>query len=357
MSFDPASRTDRLKLARAIEWWRRNLDWAYSNRATLVSDLAGESYGKKIGPRMSRQLLPLLQMTAQAYSMVLAYQSPRYRMTARSQEGKVFAKRWEAALNHRVQRLALGAMFRELALDAFLMMAVSKAYRGERPVGRTSVDDLVFDAGMGDLRQSQFIADRYRRPLDWARNNPVFDPKEAARLEPISRSERSEGERAAGDISNGADSEEGEVEPMVVLSDVWVPSCGCVGTWAIRRGFELNMERPPLAWQQWRENEYGCYRIGALFTVPDNAVPLSIAASTREQFRFVNDLLYKVAFRARNQKDLSVFPPGHEKEAQKLQRAGEFETLSLSEPDALTFKQCLGVDQPLWSLALSSTLR
>jgi hypothetical protein len=355
MTFDPGKPVQRQKVGKSIEYWFTMLDWVRTNRTRMLKGFCGSRYGRELGfGRTSpKAMLPLLQKTGQAYSVLLAYHCPKYRMTAKSLESRGFAKRWQTGLNKRVEQVQLEKTLRLCAIDAFLLMTVMKTYRGQYPVGRVSLDNFVWDAGLGDIRRSPFYTDRYRVPLEWCRKNPLMDQSIVKKWTPVRRSEKSANSNESWQLTEGGDSDEGEFDEMVELADTYFADSSHVGTWQCQGNFELQMDDKPAMWLPWRQNEYGPFRICSFNDVPDNAIPISSAAGIYDMFCFVNVLLRKVAFRAANQKDVISFAAGQEGDARRVKTAGEIDMVQMNDPKGIAVHKMLGVDQPLWSLLLS----
>ena len=355
MTFDPTKATQRLEAGKSIEYWFTQIEWVRRQRTKMIRAFAGTSYGKALGFGKMNQssMVPLMQMTGQAYSTILAYHCPQFRLKAKAPEKRAFAMRWQTSLNKRVKSLQFEETLRSCAIDAFFLMAIMKTYRGQDPVGRVSMDDFVFDAGLADVRRSPFFADRYRVPLEWCRNNPAMDQSIVKKWKPVKRSERNQNSDEAWHLTSGGDSDEGEFSEMIELSDVYFADSQHVGTWRVEGNFELQMDERPAQWVKWKPAPFGPFRLCRFISAPDNAIPISPGSGVADMYAFVNALLRKVAFRAINQKDVIAFLMGDDADARKLRDASEVGMISMKDPNNVQVKKMLGVDQPLWSLFLS----
>lgn len=349
-----SNRSRWTKVGRAIEQHNTRLSWMRQQRTKAIRDFAGTHFGRSLlGGAAKKAMLPLCQMQAQTYSVALAYQCPRYTLTPDDPAAKAFSKNWETALNVHVTNIRLEKTLRQLAIDAFMLMAIWKTYHGDEFGGRVSPDDFVWDIGYADMRRSSFLADRYRLPmsqaqsLDWIENRAAMD-----RLRPSPRSQRDRSQPYAWQLTEGPSLDEGEFEEEVEFADVYYPRDNIVETWPVKGQFQLITDDGPLSTQRWREvSELGPFRKCTFIDVPDNAVPVSPYAGVRDMGLFVNALLNKVAFRAQNQKDLLMYQEGEQELAAKIQRAREIDFVGSSNPQGVIPVKMLGVDQPLYQLS------
>lgn len=332
--------------------WRRQLRPFCMHRRDMIAAYAGSRYSEELGFGLPPKILVnLIQLTAMAYSVALAYNRPRYKLTTFNPANRQFAKQWQHSLNTYVARLKLERIVREIVLDAFFWQGIGKTYGGDEPFARVSPDDFVIDCGGGHPAKAAFICDRYRVPLEEARADERFDPREAKKLEPSRKAERLARSEQTESLTTGIDDDEGEIEPMVDLVDVCLPRDGMCYTWPVMSNFEI-FDRPPLGGVD-ESRDMGPYSLLNFITVPDNALPTSPCDAIYDLFLLFNGLFRKLAIRAKKLRDIPIYKPGGEEDLRNLMRAEDLQAMKVNDKENVGLMRLFNLDQQLNAFTFS----
>ena len=329
MPFDVLNSIHRGRLASKIENDYRLLDDFRRPRIELIEAYAGDLYGESDRKRR-KQLLPLMLQTAMAYAMAMAANNPRVAVGTKYRELRGFSIHYREAINNLITEIHLQETLAAVVLDAFFGPGLVKVCMGDsapvmiendvwmdpgRPyVGRVSLDDWCHDTGATDFRRCSYYLDRYRVPFEKLRDKELYDQKVAKTLTPTSKFDAG-GDRAE-EIGFGRQVDPDEVEPMIDLCDVYIPSLNQVITWVVDREMKLR-NTDPLAVVDWEGPETGPYKMLNLGPVPDNVMPTAPGQNLKHLHDLLNSMMRKLDHSARNQKDFFVTRAGEEDMARK----------------------------------------
>lgn len=304
--------------------------------------MAGHRYSQETGlGQCDKVLVNLVQLMTVSLSVALTYNRPRYKVSTSNAANRSFARFCQDSLNEYCKRMKIEREARKVVLDAIFWVGIGFCY-GEKPFARISPDDFLFDAGKGDLHKGDWYMHRYRVPLDDARNNPRFDPKIARMLQPTKKADRSGRSDAAETISI-ADYDEGEVDAMVDLCDVWDRRQQQCFTTQCHGNFEI-YDRNPLDVQHCDRNPF---RLLSYFEVPDNALPVSLIDGIYDNALIFNGLLRKMANRAKKLRDIPIYKPGAEDDMKRAMLASDLEAVKVTDKDGIGLLKLFGLDQQL----------
>ena len=367
---NPNKPEDRERLSRAMSYWHRQLEPFRRNRRQLVEDYAGSDYGKRSAfSAQSPVYVNLMLQTAEAYSIALGYNAPRFLLTAASPRQKAFASRFQTALNNYADQTHLEVVVQQIIQDAFFSLGIAKVLLGDSHqvqeeldpyavpgmpmVARVSLDNHVHDGTASEFRKCGFIGDRYQMPLEMAKEDPRFHPDCRKALFATQHNESHGGEEPAEALAFDAEDKEGEYQEMVNLVDVYLQRENLVVTFPIDGKFNIyDTGKPPLSVQEWDGTETGPYRFLSFGDVPDNVMPTSPARNVRGLFVLYNNLLRKMATRARKQKDVPVYEAGAEHDMKRLLAADDLEAVQVNNKDAIDVLKLGGVDQTITGFSM-----
>jgi len=365
---NPADASDRERLSAALNHCYEELAPFRRTRRELIEEYAGSRYGQSIlGPEKPTTFVNLIQDLVKAQKTALAYNDPRFLVTAKRGEQESFGARFQTALNTYVKKIHFGDTLRDIIGDAIFQVGIGKVYLADSPevyhendiwmdpgmpyLGRVSLDDFCYDVSKDDLRKCQFIANRYTMDYETALACPYFDAEVRKDLEP-SKWDQREGrwERASSIASNG-DHTDAEIEDVVDLIDVYLPKERLVCTWPVYGKFEI-MSTRPLAVLPWDGPETGPYRFLSLIDVPDNIMPTSPAQSLYALFYLYNFLMRRIADRAMRAKTVISYEAGAGEDVARLKDARDMELVKVNRTKAMEVQQFPGPDQGLVNFAL-----
>lgn len=359
----------RQRLSDVIEKCYKHLEPNRRVRRMLIEDYAGAYYGSNWAGSRPDVYVNLIQLTAKAYSVGLAYNAPRFHTSTHERALKPFAKRLQQGLNGLSNKIRLENCIRSCVLDAFFNVGIAKVYLGDAAAvdaeidpdmdpgipfaGRVSFDNWCHDVGASSWDQCGFMADRYRMRLDDARNSPRFDAKLARQLEPSRKAPwRDNSTLAAGITKDHGEIAEGEFEDMVDLCDVYLPRERKIAVFPCDAYFRIP-NQAPLAVMDWVGSNKGPYEILEFTEVPDNLMPASIAGNIHGLFVLFNNLWMKLANRARNQKEVFYYTSGNESDMKRFKNAADQDTIRIAEKDSIGVHAMGGVDGSLAAFAMS----
>tara|TARA_R100001594_G_scaffold93186_1_gene127529 strand:+ start:2647 stop:4413 length:1767 start_codon:yes stop_codon:yes gene_type:complete len=320
------------------------------NRKRMIEEFVGSYYNSN-GAKYE-VLVNLLAITAETYTIGLAAENPRVRVSTEHRDLWPFAYRYRCNINKMIKEMRFAQTHQQIVLDAFFSIGVSKTFQREwetiqleddvwadpgRPyVGRVSPDDFVMDMSVKDIRRCRFMVDEYRVAWESIVNDKSYDPKIVAKLAPSSKWDR--GEEQTHDITQGSMVDDDDYEPMVDLMDVWLPELNKIGVFARHR-----QEKPLKLLDPGPEG--GPYDQLIFTDVPDNVMPTSPASNLMGLHLLYNGLLRKQARQAKRQKSNPVFRPTGADDAKRLQRYGDGEWVKTNDPRNVGVVNQGGVDQ------------
>src|SRR3972149_6999010 len=131
---NPLRDSDRERLSKAMEHCYGQLSPFRASRRDLIADYAGSRYGQDIlGGQRPEIYVNLIQIAAEAYSVSLGYNEPRFLVNTSRPEHWSFAKRFQTALDNYSRRIHLGDTMRAIIQDAVFMVGIGKTYLADSP--------------------------------------------------------------------------------------------------------------------------------------------------------------------------------------------------------------------------------
>jgi len=347
---DLGNATDIARLFAAIEQSRQALRPFRENRIKMLREFVG-SYYNNDGSQLD-VLVNLLNITAEVYTIGLAANNPRVRITSPRRDLWAFAARYQKAINNYLREMRFAETMQRIVMDAFFTIGVAKVFQGAsdtpvqleddvwadpgRPyISRISLDDYGLDMSVKDIRRCRFQWDEYRVSWESVRKHPAFNQREVKKLAPTSKWER--GEEQANQITSGSMVDDDEYEPMVDLMDVWLPELQCVAV------FSPRSQTKPLAVIE-DVFEGGPYLHLSFLEVPDNVMPSSPGQNILGLHLLYNGLLRKQSRQARRQKINPIYRPVASEDADRLRRHDDGEWVKVADPTAVGVLSQGGVD-------------
>jgi hypothetical protein len=330
-------------------------------RRSLIEDYVGSWYSTA-GAKFET-LVNLINQTADTYTIALAANNPRVKVSTRRPDLLPFAFRYEMALNNLIQEMDLDQTLQAIVLDAFFCIGVAKVCLadagqleieqdvwfdpGKPWVGRVSADDLIMDLSAKELSKMRFSGDMYRVAFDKVKGEPAFDRKVVKELTPTSKRTLETTTDLARDIAAGNAVDDDELEPMIWLMDIWLPENREVATFAV------DTELPPLLVRPWTGNQGGPYKYLVLADTPDNVIPSAPAQNLKGLHDLYNGLYRKMASQARQQKTVVLYPPGGEEDAEHHRLAKNGQYIKCLDPKSIQPVDTGGVNNITAAFSLS----
>lgn len=329
------------------------------NRVAMLKEFVGSYYSDNGAP--NEVVVNLLNLTADAYTVGLASNSPKVMVKTNFPELRSFAYGYQKTLNDFCKEIRFNEILQKIVLDAFFSYGISKVFMDEwkaiqldddiwadpgRPhIARISPDDFGCDMSVKDIRRCRFMWDEYRVPWQSVVDNGDYDKKIVKMLSPNSKWERGDAEEA-NQITTGAIVDDDELEPMIDLMDVWLPEIEKIGV------FSRHVVAGPLKLVD-PGPEGGPYDFLHFADVPDNVIPSSPAHNLMGLHLLYNGLVRKQARQAKRQKTNPTYSPSATEDAERMKRVNDGDWVKVSDPQGINVVSQGGVDQTNMAFSMS----
>jgi hypothetical protein len=202
------------------------------------------------------------------------------------------------------------------------------------------------------MEECQFMGDRYRIPLEDAKENPKYNKEVAARLQPTQKSTTNEdGDAPVDTLSNTGESEPDEFIDHVELWDVWIPRNRMVVTLPSIASIDKGNLKP-LCETIWNGPEDGPYDILRLGSVPNNFMPISPVSGWLGLHEIENRLWRKLNHQASRQKKVTVYQRGNSDDATRFNEAVDGCSIGVDGPSTVQEVSMGGIDQTTFAFAV-----
>lgn len=362
MASKPLTRTDLSNLQEAIRNSNRSLNVFRDKRADAIKQYVGNNYSNNGAPEAVP--LNMIELAVNIYARNLIPGEPRVNVTTVYSELKPAASTFEAAINHTLKAIKLKTTLRDVVMDALFSIGIMKiglnyskfeheGYNQEsgRPFAlRVDLDDFIVDMSADSLNSVTFIGNKYRMPLEYAKECELFDKKMRKNL--IAMQSRTDSSTEAGENSSriseiSQESAYGNTDfiPFVELYDLWLPYQKRFITIPADLSTEL-----PLYDADWAGPSEGPYKLLYFEKVPSQVMPLPSVASWMDLHDAVNDVLSKLIRQASRQKTFTAVGSGSDEDAARVVNASDGEAIRVERPDGIKEISMGGINQQNFSL-------
>ena len=327
---------------------------------------AGSHY---MGTGNQRQPVTLFQLAMRIYRRQISGGTPQALITTNYAGAATQCYEFQIALNYLLRMMNFRAAMAESFTQAMFRMGICKIgitqpeearlygmdhISGQPYCEPILLDDWIHDTTARREEQQDFRANRYRVPLEEAKENPLYDKRFRDKLRPSEKGETSSDNFGEGEASQtlGHDNNMlGDVEfrEHVDLWDVWLPRDRLLVTVAAD-----DPEGKPARVVEWEGPRNGPFELLCLDVLPGNVVPVSMASSLIDMNELINSVYRKLADQARRQKSLA-FASGMSTASGKAQAiidAADGEALNCDDPNAVKEVHLGGIDQPSLAFAM-----
>jgi hypothetical protein len=350
---DPFSDRKVKRLRKALEHGRTALKPFRDERIEAIRQYVGFHYSKN----GAKDHVPvnLIELAASIYMRSLAAKAPDVSISTSFQELKSMAYNLELGTNHLIQKIKFGKTIKAVVLEALLsplgilkcglnagMYTTQTTFTQE--VGQpfcelVTLDDWVHDGTARVYEEVQFAGNRYRIPLDNAKENENFDEKERNKLTATARVRFSEdGSSRADDISRG----EGETDEYIDFTELWELWCPMDN---IILTLPLEGSGKPLEVKEWEGPDGGLYHLLGFTDVPGNLMPLAPVSGWRDLHDLANSLFRKLHDQAMRQKTITKVRRGAEKDGERTVAANDGDVITSDDPSSTVTDKHGGIDQ------------
>lgn len=364
-----ATGPDIKKLRKALTASRKALAPFREIRKKIVREFVGKWYSDNGAPR--RVPNNVLAQAILIHERSLFARNPKVMCSTPYPALKPAAATLEISLNNLLGEIDFASQGRFLVRDALFGLAVMKvgiAQSGEvdidgsvYPVGEpyakvVDLDDWVHDTCARTKDEISFCGNRYRVPLDWAKNNPLYDEKARSKLTATHKDEYGSGEESeerVSEIAGEKRTDKDEYQQYVELWDIWLPYEQKIVTFsAAGTGDEV------LQIIDWVGPRNGPYTILDFISVPDSLMPVAPAGHWMDLHLLINSLYRKLARQAEREKQITTFPRGNDADAKKVTDASDGEAVAIDMPIPPAEVRYGGADQMtmLFSQSMEQTV-
>ena len=315
-------------------------------RTAAINRYVGSEYGERIRGKARKVLVNHTLTLVSTYSFMLAANRPQVNIATDKRDLAPFALRYETATNNLLEEVKAQETFRAVVEDALFGIGLARVafapgnvveipnpdlpaqphpsmgleaqfrYRaathamphsilvdaGKPSFERISLDDTCFDLPAKQWENMRWIGWSYRVSLEDAMSDERFNPEVRKQLYSDSKYGENSGERASDISTQGGGMDHDDLEDMVTLMDVYLPK---EGRWAILSKKQKDLA--PLIESDFDGPEEGPFHRLSFFNVPDNIMPVSLAATLGPIVEAAEELRRKNTLDAINQKTILAY--------------------------------------------------
>jgi hypothetical protein len=333
----PYIETLKKRLGRSMQWSRRQLLNFREQRLNFVKAYVGAHYGDQ----SSSERMPVnwMEMVVDTYSQHLAANHPRYLISTKQQSLKATALDLETSVNYTTIRLDLRRVLKRCVKDALFLVSVAKVGIcsnrggsdddcGKLYVCRVSPDDWVHDTFGREYEECWFSGNHYIQRLEDVRNNPAFFADVRKKVQAAPRTNFNEqGDTKTSTLGPGlSDMQDADLYDSAPLWDIWLPQEsreGLICTVTANNHYGVVEDSQVLRVNEWEGPEEGPYLMLGYFSVPDNVMPLSLAALTFDNNHSYNRIFRKVIEQAIRQRTILPYKGVGEEDAQRIDKTAD----------------------------------
>lgn len=345
--FDPESARDITRLRQAMSWSEKKLRIFREQKMRVLRQYVGANYGENGAP--DRVPINMMELGVSIYARQIAAKAPQALVTSPYRDLSSGAADLELAVNYLAGQIDMESALNEAGLEALFGMgilkvgiAVQNAPADEEgylhDAGQVFVDPVLFDDFIIDMtakrwEQASYMGNRFRVPVEWARDNPAYDKKLRQKLS-VNRG-ADDYERGSGDsihpesLSQGQQPIIDEYQEYVDLIELWMPDEKLIVTLAD------GVDDTPLRTVDWKGPKHGPYHRLLFGKVPGNLIPLAPVQLWIDLHDAVNRLMNKTIRQAERQKTV-LGVQGHAKEdGSRIVDANDGEAILTENPDGV----------------------
>jgi hypothetical protein len=357
MAYDPENPASFKKLKGAAENSYKQLSPFRTVRMRVLREYVGQNYSENGAP--DKVPINMIKTATNVYARILSPKSPKAMVLTDHQRLKPIATLMELNLNHVIKEIDLHKTLKIWLLESLMSFGCVKI--GLVDKGMDEIEGVLHDAGqpycdpvyLDDWVQDMsalsfetmgFMGNRWRAPIDWAQENPLFNKKYRQKLKVASTSggEMSDDE-AAYEIGAEETSRSDEYKDYVELWDMYLPQERLLITYA--DGQDETDKGVPLRVVEWEGPERGPYRVLSHYKVPSNTMPLPPAADYLDLHDLVNRLMRKLARQAERQKTFTGVQGNANADGRRVVDVNDGETIKIDNPKNWSEFSAGGINQ------------
>lgn len=363
MPFDPENSSHLAQLNTAVEWSDGKLNAFRKNRMQFIRQTVGKHYGEN--GSSDRVPIPMIAIGTTLFHRQMVSPGPQALITTKIRDLEPGAADLTLVTNHRINEMNLQQTISDVALESLYSISVVKVGisvdgtpsqdgdyvhdPGEFFMDVIEPEDLILDMSARRYGQIGYIGNRFRVPLDWARDNPQFDRKLRGALQ-ASDSEKVadlDAEDRAESLTRGSGFMIEEYIPHIDLMELWLPKENMVLTFSSTGG-------PPLRVIERRRGARPLFRFPRLITVPGNIMPLPVVALWMDLHEATNNSYNKAVRQCDRQKTVTGVQGNAKDDGQRVLEANDGDMILLDNPSAVAEFSTGGQSQSNLAMAIWS---
>lgn len=329
MAFNPKKERDIARLRGAMHQGGKMLADFQERQGETVRQLVGKHYGKKGEGADQRVPVNFIEMAYNVYRRKLAARAPQASWSTQRDDLRPIAAKFQLHMNRVIKQVRLGKVLGQAVSNAILSIGIVKcALNGEDAPYSESInlDDFVVDPAARKWDEVAFIGNRFRIPLDDAKEMEGWDKDVQEQLAGSSKYTHYEDRPRLEAISRGEEVDPDEFEPHVELWEVYLP----------KQGQTLVMPHAlpdkVLSVKDWfgsPNHHLGPYHVLGFEEIPNNLMPMSPINVIRDLHELANMLFNKLARQASHAKTVFEVEAGSESAAERIAGAADMSIVSV----------------------------
>lgn len=365
--FDPHDEKQFSRLLSSMEWSRRRMKPFRENRFEAIREYVGSNFSDDGASK--KIYVNLIEQAINIFSRRLAPTNPKVIVRTSKDNLIPSADSLELATNHLLREIRFEDTLRQSVVESMFGIGVVKvglaAHSSVEIDGFThdvgqpyadvvALDDWVQDMAATRWDQITFCGNRFRIPLEEAKEIKAFDKKAREDLKASGFGHQNEGgDEHARTISQGRTGRE-EFKDFVDLWELWLPYDNMLITIAANDDVTGGLVSKPLLVEDWSGPEGGPFHILKFLEVPGSVCGLPFVANLIDLHRLVNSVYRKLARQAERQKDVFVYPGGSEDDARRVVESSDGEAIRSDNPAAVQVQKFSSLDQANLGFAMQS---
>lgn len=358
---DPFNPAHLHRLSEAVDYSRWQLEPFRNNRMMALKQYVGFHYSASGAD--DRVPVNFLQLAVNIYLRQLVSRAPRAMESCHNPECKPVAADMVAWMDKATVGMRLGETLRLVVLNALFCVGqvkIAQAAVGEVEIGGTTqkvgqpfVEAVDLDDGVWDMTarrpdQFRFIGNRWRLPLEEAKNDPSFDPQERMKLTAQNKfffNERGDRRTVSLSMSNRHDAD--EVEDYTELWDLYLPRERLVVTIPYSDSVGGGaVGQKPLKVVKWTGPQQGPYLLLSYADVPNNTMPVAPVQTWLDLHDLANRMWRKLGQQAERQKTILGVIGAATMDGKRIIDAKDGEAIRIDHPDGAREFRFGGIDGP-----------
>ena len=364
---NPLDSRQMAKLRQSMTWSSKKLQPFRQNRLQALKNYVGVNFSSE-GGASQKVPINMIWLAISIYQRHLVPQNPRAMILTRFPKLKAAGFELELALNHLLEEISYGSTAKMALIEAMFSMGIVKVGLEVRDVGDEMgwqhdagqpfadvvlLDDWTMDMSAQNYESCSFSGNKYRMPIEYARNNKEFTKAAREKLMPRTKSQFSvhggSMEYGSETLTQGASSSDDEFVEMVELWDIWLPRQNLFVTLSANN----EDQSAPLQVREWEGPEHGPYHLLRFQPVPGTPMPIAPVMQWMDLSDAINRIWRKLIRQAERQKEVLGVQSAAGKDGENVRDANDGEVIHVANPQGINAFRFGGIDQQNHAFSLN----